>query len=139
MAFDQSYVDEFDVDYIYVKLRNLPNYTCTTTVNGLTLFMYVSYNTRTKSREIILETLDSEVVLSQTTVKYGRRCELNFNAHNNGLFYYVTLKPKDESKVYDDTYDYINWADDFVLCFVGWDYSLELRAQENIRNYLTGN
>lgn len=137
--FDTKLFDDFEVKYVEVKLSNIPNYHTTFNLNGNTIFMTVTYNTRSNSREIILETLSSEVILSQTTVRYGRRCELNFNATQNGLDYYVTLKPKDITKVFDNTYDYINWADDFVMCFVGWDYSFTLRAEQNKRTYLTGN
>lgn len=137
--YDIELSEEFKIEYVSVKLNDASNYHTTFKVNGVTLFMRVNYNTRNKERSIILETLNSEVVLSQTFVTYGRRCELNFNGFNNSLDYYITLKPIDQTKIFDDSYDYINWSKDFELCFVGWDSSYTNRADSNVRVYLTGN
>lgn len=137
--FDSTLADEFSISYTMVKLSNLPDYTTTFSVNGVTLFMSVTYNQRQGRRYISLETKDTEVLLSQTCVVFGRRCELNTNAQFEGLDYYVTLKPKDEALVFSNNQDYLNWADDFELCFVGWDYSFTERKKENIRVRRIGN
>ena len=137
--YDTSLYDDFITTYTNVVLLNLPNYHTTIKVNNVTLIMYVNYNARSKQRSISLETLDGYVLLPKTFVKQGRRCELNFNAELEGLDYYVTLRPLNEGKTFDDGYDYLNWSDDFSLCFVGYDYSLTERLNRNIRIAFVGN
>lgn len=138
-TYDTSLYDDFITTYTNVVLLNLPNYHTTIKVNNVTLIMYVNYNARSKQRSISLETLDGYVLLPKTFVKQGRRCELNFNAELEGLDYYVTLRPLNEGKTFDDGYDYLNWSDDFSLCFVGYDYSLTERLNRNIRIAFVGN
>lgn len=137
--YDTSLYDDFITTYTNVVLLNLPNYHTTIKVNNVTLIMYVNYNARSKQRSISLETLDGYVLLPKTFVKQGRRCELNFNAELEGLDYYVTLRLLNEGKTFDDGYDYLNWSDDFSLCFVGYDYSLTERLNRNIRIAFVGN
>lgn len=137
--YDIDLREDFVTDYTSVELRNFPNYHTTFKVNSVTLIMYVNYNARNKQRSISLETLDGYVLLPKTFVKQGRRCELNFNAELEGLDYYVTLKTLNEGKTFDDGYDYLNWSNDFSLCFVGYDYSLTERLNRNIRIALVGN
>lgn len=138
-AYDTSLYDDFITTYTDVVLLNLPNYHTTIKVNNVTIIMYVNYNARIKQRTISLETLDGYILLPKTFVKQGRRCELNFNAELEGLDYYVTLKPLNEGKTFDDSYDYLNWSDEFSLCFVGYDYSLTERLNRNIRIVFVGN
>ena len=138
-TYDTSLYDDFITTYTNVVLLNLPNYHTTIKVNNVTLIMYVNYNARSKQRSISLETLDGYVLLPKTFVKQGRRCELNFNAELEGLDYYVTLRPLNEGKTFADGYDYLNWSDDFSLCFVGYDYSLTERLNRNIRIAFVGN
>ena len=138
-TYDTSLYDDFITTYTNVVLLNLPNYHTTIKVNNVTLIMYVNYNARSKQRSISLETLDGYVLLPKTFVKQGRRCELNFNAELEGLDYYVTLRPLNEGKTFDDGYDYLNWSDNFSLCFVGYDYSLTERLNRNIRIAFVGN
>lgn len=137
--YDITLQDEFSTKYTTVSLSNYADYQTTFTLNGVTIFMTVNYNHREGVRSIILESTSSSTLMSQSIVRFGKRCELNFNANQVGLDYYVTLKPIDETKVFDSHYDYYNWADDFQLCFVGWDYSYTVRKMDNIRIYRTGN
>ena len=137
--YDVDLNEDFVTEYVTVGLRDFPNYHTTFKLNSVTLIMYVSYNARSKQRSISLETLDGYILLPKTFVKQGRRCELNFNAELEGLNYYLTLKPLNEGKTLDDGYDYLNWSNDFSLCFVGYDYSLTERLNRNIRIALVGN
>ena len=137
--YDTELRDDFVTTYTNVSLKDFPNYHTTFKVNGVNLIMYVNYNARNKMRSISLETLDGYVVLPKTFVKQGRRCELNFNATLEGLDYYVTLRPMIDGKVYDESFDYLSWSEDFTLCFVGYDYSLTERLNQNIRVSLVGN
>ena len=138
-AFDKDLFDDFVTDYTSVTLVNTYNYHTNFRINSTYVVMNVRYNPRNKRREISLETIDGETLLTNTFVSYGRRCELNNNAVFNGLNYYVILKPIVETKTFSDDFDYINWADDFVLCFVGYDQSLVERMNVNLRVKLVGN
>ena len=137
--FDTTLRDDFITNYTSVTLVNTYNYYTSFRLGSVTLLMNVRYNPRNKRREISLETIDGEVLLTNTFVSYNRRCELNNNAVFNGLNYYVILKPIVETKTFSDDFDYINWADDFVLCFVGYDQSLVERMNVNLRVQLVGN
>ena len=137
--FDVSVPDDVVTNYTSVALRNTYNYYTTFRLGSTTILMNVRYNPRNKRREISLETVDGDVLLTNTFLSYGRRCELNFNAQLNGLDYYVTLKPKNESQTFDSSFDYVDWADYFTLCFVGFDYSLTERMLRNYRIILVGN
>lgn len=137
--YDTDLREYFVTEYVSVVLRNFPNYHTSFKVNNTSILMYVNYNARSKQRSISLETSEGFVLLPKTFVKQNRRCELNFNAELEGLDYYVTLKPINEGKVFDDSYDYLNWDNDFTLCFVGYDYSLTERLNRNIRIALVGN
>ena len=137
--YDVDLNEDLVTEYVTVELRDFPNYHTTFKVNSDTLIMYVNYNARNKQRSISLETLDGYILLPKTFVKQSRRCELNFNAELEGLNYYVTLKPLNEGKTFDDSYDYLNWSNDFSLCLVGYDYSLTERLNRNIRIALVGN
>lgn len=137
--YDTDLREDFVTEYVSVDLRNFPNYHTSFKVNNTSILMYVNYNARSKQRSISIETSEGFVLLPKTFVKQDRRCELNFNAELEGLDYYVTLKPINEGKIFDDSYDYLNWDDDFTLCFVGYDYSLTERLNRNIRIALVGN
>lgn len=138
-GYDTTLYDDFITTYTNVTLRDFPNYHTTFKVNNTSILMYVNYNARSKQRSISLETGEGFILLPKTFVKQDRRCELNFNAELEGLDYYITLKPINEGKTFDDSYDYLNWSNDFTLCFVGYDYSLTERLNRNIRIALVGN
>jgi hypothetical protein len=103
------------------------------------MILRYGYNTRNKKRWIIITNNSGEPLLSQTFLKYGKRCELNSLAKQYDLDYYVTLKNKDVSKVYPKDYDYLNWAKDFDICFVGYEESLSERLRINERKFFVGN
>ena len=121
-----------------VSLSNRATYNTSFKIDGLTIVMVCDYNIRAKKRLITLYDTDGNTLLKQTFVVFGRRCELNFNATELNLDYYVTLKPKGNNLNFKD-YDYINWADDFTLCFIGGEQEQNLLLKENLRKVLTGN
>ena len=90
-------------------------------------------------RYIILTDKNKNVLISQTLVKYKKRCEDNFNAKELGLDYYITVSPKDTAKPIPSDYDYLNWSKDFNLVFVGRDSSIRERMDNNIRVLYVGN
>lgn len=125
--------------YTNVSLSDRGKYITTFFVEGLRITMRCGYNTRNKMRWIILLDDDGNILLPQTFVKYGKRCELGFLANQHGLHYYVTLKPRDPNKKYPEGLDYLFWESRFFLCFVGYSQELEEESQVLIRKYLVGN
>ena len=131
--FDYNLVDELITKYIYVSVNNESYYTSTVVVGSVQMKLTCAYNSLNKQRWISLTDSYGNVLLPQTFLKYGRRCELNFNAEMSDLSYYVTLSPKDITKVrhFTDDYDYLDWTKDFRLCFVGMSQSLIERLNDN--------
>ena len=127
------------LNYYNTSLSNRGKYITTFFVEGLRVTMRCGYNTRNKMRWIILLDDDGGVILPQTFVKYGKRCELGFLADQNNLHYYVTLKKKDPYKPLPTNYDYLNWESDFLLCFIGYPKSIEKEYQILNRKDLVGN
>lgn len=136
--FDYNLQNEVVMKYTSVTLSNDPYYRTRFALQNNQIFMQCGYCSRNKSRWIILTDFQGDVILSQTFLKYKKRCELNFTANLLNLNYYVTLKPKEPNKVFDE-YDYINWANDFQICFVGYEYSFVERLASNQRAFLVGN
>ena len=124
---------------IIVNLSDKLFYNTNFVLGGVRVLMQCGYSPRTGLRWIILVDSDSDVILSQTYLKYKKRCELNFNANLNNLNYYVTLKTKDPTKIFEPSHNYENWAKDFDLCFVGHSQELEDRLQSNLRIIKVGN
>ena len=137
--FDYNLIDELITKYIYVSVNNDSYYTSTIAVGSVQMKLTCAYNSLNKQRWISLTDSYGNVLLPQTFLKYGRRCELNFNAEMNDLSYYVTLSPKDITKVrhFTDDYDYLDWSKDFRLCFVGMSQSLIERLNDNGFIFLT--
>ena len=137
--FDYNLVDELITKYIYVSVNNESYYTSTVVVGSVQMKLTCAYNSLNKQRWISLTDSYGNVLLPQTFLKYGRRCELNFNAELSDLSYYVTLSPKDITKVryFTDDYDYLDWSKDFRLCFVGMSQSLIERLNDNGFIFLT--
>ena len=137
--FDYNLIDELITKYIYVSVNNESYYTSTVVVGSVQMKLTCAYNSLNKQRWISLTDSYGNVLLPQTFLKYGRRCELNFNAELNDLSYYVTLSPKDITKVrhFTDDYDYLDWSKDFRLCFVGMSQSLIERLNDNGFIFLT--
>ena len=137
--FDYNLIDELITKYIYVSVNNESYYTSTIVVGSVQMRLTCAYNSLNKQRWISLTDSYGNVLLPQTFLKYGRRCELNFNAEMSDLSYYVTLSPKDITKVrhFTDDYDYLDWSKDFRLCFVGMSQSLIERLNDNGFIFLT--
>ena len=137
--FDYNLIDELITKYIYVSVNNESYYTSNIVVGSVQMKLTCAYNSLNKQRWLSLADSYGNVLLPQTFLKYGRRCELNFNAELNDLSYYVTLSPKDITKVrhFTDDYDYQNWSNDFRLCFVGMSQSLIERLNDNGFIFLT--
>ena len=137
--FDYNLIDELITKYVYVSVNNESYYTSTIVVGSVQMKLTCAYNSLNKQRWISLTDSYGNVLLPQTFLKYGRRCELNFNAEMSDLSYYVTLSPKDITKVrhFTDDYDYLDWSKDFRLCFVGMSQSLIERLNDNGFIFLT--
>ena len=137
--FDYNLIDELITKYIYVSVNNDSYYTSTIVVGSVQMKLTCAYNSLNKQRWISLTDSYGNVLLPQTFLKYGRRCELNFNAEMSDLSYYVTLSPKDITKVryFTDDYDYLDWSKDFRLCFAGMSQSLIERLNDNGFIFLT--
>lgn len=137
--FDPTLKRDLETQYIKVNVSNVLNYNSKFSFSGVTFNISCGYNSRNLKRWIILTSDNGDVLLPQTFLKYGRRCELNFMSELYNLKYYVTLRPKDATKLFSDDYDYREWQKDFDLCFVGIPYSVKERLDIGIRRYLVGN
>ena len=137
--FDDNLFDNFITNYIIVPVSDNYNYRTRIRLENNLLVLDVKYNLRNKRRSLSISGVDGDVLLPYTFLDYGRRCELNFNATQIDINYYVTLLPKSKSFVYDKSYDFLNWSDYFDLCFVGNSFYLKDRLDKNIRIRLVGN
>ena len=137
--FDDSLIDDYITNYVKVTLSDVFNYKTRIRLENNLLVLDVKYNLRNKRRSLSISSVDGEVLLPYTFLDYGRRCELNFNATQIDLNYYVTLSPKSKSFVYDKSYNFLNWSDSFDLCFVGNSFELRERLDKNIRIGFVGN
>ena len=131
--YDYELKDKLITKYVKVSLSDVFSYTTTTSLEGVQIYITVGYNTFNKQRWVFIKDDGNNILLPQTFLKYGRRCELNFNAEMSDLSYYVTLSPKYTTKVryFTDDYDYLDWSRDFRLCFVGMSQSLIERLDDN--------
>ena len=137
--FDDSLIDDYTINYTKVSVSNVFNYKTRIRLENNILVLDIKYNLRNKRRSLSISSVDGDVLLPHTFLDYGRRCELNFNATQIDLDYYVTLSPKSKSFVYNKVYDFSNWSTDFDLCFVGASYELRERLNKNIRIAFVGN
>ena len=137
--FDDSPVDDYLINYTKVTVSNVFNYKTRIRLENNLLVLDIKYNLRNKRRSLSISSVDGEILLPYTFLDYGRRCELNFNATQIDLDYYVTLSPKSKSFVYNKGYDFSSWSTDFDLCFVGASYELRERLNKNIRIGFVGN
>jgi len=138
-GFDYELQKDLTTKYVSVSLHDTPHYRTKFNLNSVQVNMLCGYNTRNKMRWITLTDANEKPLLSQTFIKYGKRCELNFLANEHDLEYYVTLKTKDTTKKFPDDYDYLNWSKDFEIYFVGYEYSMVGRLESNLRKILVGN
>ena len=137
--FDDNLFDDFVTNYVKVTLSDVFNYKTRIRLENNILVLDIKYNLRNKRRSLSISSVDGEILLPYTFLDYGRRCELNFNATQIDLDYYVTLSPKSKSFVYNKGYDFSSWSTDFDLCFVGSSYELRERLNKNIRIAFVGN
>lgn len=134
--YDYELKDKLITKYVKVSLSDVFSYTTTATLEGVQIYITVGYNTLNKQRWAFIKDSGGNILLPQTFLKYGRRCELNFNAELNNISYYVTLKPKSISNItsFIEKNDYERWMEYFDLCFVGFEY--ELIEKLNTNNFL---
>lgn len=132
-GFDFELESELTYKYTVLSVSNKENYTTRFILQGVQINLSCGYNTRNGLRWVVLRDSDGDVLLSQTFLKFGKRCELNFISNLNNLNYYLTIKPKETNTSFSDSYDYLNWADDFELCFVGYAQALLERLKNNSR------
>ena len=137
--FDDSLIDDYVINYTKATVSDVFNYKTRIRLENNILVLDIKYNLRNKRRSLSISSVDGEILLPYTFLDYGRRCELNFNATQIDLDYYVTLSPKSKSFVYNKVYDFSNWSTDFDLCFVGASYELRERLNKNIRIAFVGN
>ena len=137
--FDDNLFYDFVTNYVIVPVSDNYNYKTRVRLDNNLLVLDIKYNLRNKRRSLSISSVDGDVLLPYTFLDYGRRCELNFNATQIDLNYYVTLLPKSKSFVYDKSYDFLNWSDNFDLCFVGNSFDLKERLNKNIRIGFVGN
>lgn len=137
--FDVNLYNDFVTNYTIVPVSDIYNYRTRIRLENNLLVLDVKYNLRNKKRSLSISSVDGDVLLPYTFLDYGRRCELNFNATQIDLNYYVTLLPKSKSFVYDKSYNFSNWSGDFDMCFVGNSFDLKERLDRNIRIKLVGN
>ena len=137
--FDDSLIDDYIINYTKVTVSDVFNYKTRVRLENNILVLDIKYNLRNKRRSLSVSSVGGDVLLPYTFLDYGRRCELNFNAAQIDLDYYVTLSPKSKSFVYNKDYDFSNWSTDFDLCFVGASYELRERLNKNIRIAFVGN
>ena len=137
--FDDSLIDDYVINYTKATVSDVFNYKTRIRLENNILVLDIKYNLRNKRRSLSISSVDGEILLPYTFLDYGRRCELNFNATQIDLDYYVTLSPKSKSFVYNKGYDFSNWSTDFDLCFVGASYELRERLNKNIRIAFVGN
>lgn len=136
---DYNLLTDLRVKYVSVTLTNAPNYSTKFNLQSTRINMQCGYNYRNKLRWVILTDDSGNVLLPQTFLKFKKRCELNFEAEVLDLDYYITLKPKKSFFSIAEDYDYLNWANDFDICFVGHEYSLTKRMDANGRRVFVGN
>lgn len=137
--FDDSLLDDYIINYTKVTVSDVFNYKTRIRLENNILVLDIKYNLRNKRRSLSISSVDGEILLPYTFLDYGRRCELNFNATQIDLDYYVTLSPKSKSFVYNKGYDFSSWTTDFDLYFVGASYELRERLNKNIRIAFVGN
>lgn len=137
--FDNDLIDDYVTNYVRVAVSDIYNYRTRIRLENNLLILDVKYNIRNKKRSLSISSVDGDVLLQYTFLDYNRRCELNFNATQVDLNYYVTLIPKSKSFIYNENYDFSKWSSDFDICFVGSSYNLKERLDKNIRIKLVGN
>lgn len=125
--------------FITLSVSNSPHYITKTTLLGKPINIRCSYNSRNGLRWVIITDGNNQPLLPQTFLKNKKQCEFNFLSNIYNLSFYITLKQKDKTKKIPDNYDYLNWADDFDMYFVGSTQDLKDRLWVNGRGAYVGN
>lgn len=125
--------------FITISVSDKPNYNTKITLLGRQFNLTCGYSTRNKLRWVAIKDLDNRPVLTQTFMKNGKLCQLNFLSNRYGINFSVTLKPKSKIAIIPDNYDYLNWSSDFDLYFVGRLQSTEEDMKVNLRKVYVGN
>lgn len=128
-----------DLDtFITISVSDKPNYTSNINILGQPLKLICGYNTRNKSRWLVITDQNNRPLLTQTFLKQNKISDFNFTANRLGLSFTVTLKPKSKESTIPDDYDYINWSKDFDLYFLGRLQSTEDKFLVNRRIVYVG-
>ena len=138
-SFDYDLINDFKKNRYTISLNNRFNYTTKFNIQSVPVVLTCGYNTRNKLRWITLSNTSGEILLPQTFIKFNKRCELNLNAEQSNLQYFLTLKRKDKNKKDFSNYDYSFWANDFDLLFDGYPQEIEERLNNNYRVVFVGN
>lgn len=132
---------KYGFNHTTFSVSNDIRYNTRVSLDSARLIITCGYNNRTKLRWINIETVSGDVLLRNTPLKFGRRCELLPIARDYNLNYYVTLKAKKplaNNTSSFEGYDYLNWSKDFDLCFVGMPYSSILESENGYLNLMVG-
>lgn len=128
-----------DLDtFITISVSDKPNYTSNINILGQPLKLICGYNTRNKSRWLVITDQNNRPLLTQTFLKQNKISDFNFTANRLGLSFTVTLKPKLKESTIPDDYDYLNWSKDFDLYFLGRLQSTEDKFLVNRRIVYVG-
>lgn len=128
-----------DLDtFITISVSDKPNYTSNINILGQPLKLICGYNTRNKSRWLVITDQNNRPLLTQTFLKQNKISDFNFTANRLGLSFTVTLKPKSKESTIPDDYDYLNWSKDFDLYFLGRLQSTEDKFLVNRRIVYVG-
>ena len=103
-----------DLDYTFINLVNKPSYDFNATCLGSTLNFRTTWSTGASMRCLMVVDQYGDCVLQNTYLTPYREYDLNFNATSKGLYGKVMLVPNAGK---DGSTDYLNWADNFTLCF----------------------
>lgn len=128
-----------DLDtFITIPVSDKPHYTSNINILGQPLKLICGYNSRNKSRWLVVTDLNNRPLLTQTFLRQNKISVFNFTANRLGLSYTVTLRPKSKDVVIPDSYDYLNWSNDFDLYFLGRLQSTEDKFEVNRRLVYVG-
>ena len=95
-----------------VYLRNIPNYTTTAVVDGVSLTLDIQWNVRMKRRTISIYDTNNRTYLRRTVLNEGEPLSLNSFARENGVLSELILV-----KIPDKPSDIFNWAESYFITF----------------------
>lgn len=132
-----GFFGEYGFNHTTFSVHNDLRYNTRVTLGTTDIIITVGYNNRTKLRWVDVETSSGDILLKKTSLKFGRKCELLPVSKSYDLDYFLTLKKK-RNNVDHDGYNYLNWSNDFELCFVGKPNSSNRKMKENYLNVKVG-